>query len=143
MLTSIMLIIMQLSSPTLLLSGDFLKCFFVGCLSRHYSLGEDMYPEFFNDDGTVMSWPDNIQSPDPTKVRMVGRPRREEEPRLLEVAVHRTRRFFLLLLLLLKMNWKLVLTIFLDQRVLMLMPEVGQSSRLLMLRVLLLVLHLR
>ncbi|GKB06660.1 hypothetical protein Tco_1136792 [Tanacetum coccineum] len=59
-------------------------------LSRHYTLDEETYPLFLDKDGEDMDLFAFIQTPDLTKVKVVERERKENEPRLLETTVGRT-----------------------------------------------------
>ncbi|GJS23927.1 hypothetical protein Tco_0452559 [Tanacetum coccineum] len=59
-------------------------------LSRHYTLDEDTYPSFVDKDGEDIDIFAFIHTIDPTKVKVVERERRENEPRLLETTVGRT-----------------------------------------------------
>ncbi|GKE27180.1 hypothetical protein Tco_1442564, partial [Tanacetum coccineum] len=59
-------------------------------LSRHYTLDEETYPLFLDKDGEDMDLFAFIHTPDPTKVKVVERERKENEPRLLETTVGRT-----------------------------------------------------
>ncbi|GJV53266.1 hypothetical protein Tco_1449007 [Tanacetum coccineum] len=59
-------------------------------LSRHYTLDEETYPLFMDKDREDMDLFAFIQTPDPTKVKVVEQKRKEVEPRLLETTVGRT-----------------------------------------------------
>ncbi|GJY89914.1 hypothetical protein Tco_0505110 [Tanacetum coccineum] len=59
-------------------------------LSRHYTLDEDTYPSFLDKDGEDMDIFAFIHTPDPTKVKVAERERKEDEPQLLETTVGRT-----------------------------------------------------
>ncbi|GKC22772.1 hypothetical protein Tco_1024922 [Tanacetum coccineum] len=59
-------------------------------LSHHYTLDEETYPRFLDKDGEDMDIFAFIHTPDPTKVKVVERERREDEPQLLETTVGRT-----------------------------------------------------
>ncbi|GKC36154.1 gypsy type transposase, partial [Tanacetum coccineum] len=59
-------------------------------LSRHYTLDEETYPRFLDKDGEDMDIFAFIHTPDPTKVKIVMRERREDEPQLLDTTVGRT-----------------------------------------------------
>ncbi|GJY05644.1 hypothetical protein Tco_0371584 [Tanacetum coccineum] len=59
-------------------------------LSRHYTLDEETYPSFLDKDGEDMDIFAFIYTPDPTKVKIVMRERREDEPQLLDTIVGRT-----------------------------------------------------
>ncbi|GKC55178.1 hypothetical protein Tco_1077923 [Tanacetum coccineum] len=59
-------------------------------LSRHYTLDEETYPRFLDKDGEDMDIFAFIYTPDPTKVKIVMRERREDKPQLLDTTVGRT-----------------------------------------------------
>ncbi|GJV96893.1 hypothetical protein Tco_1548470 [Tanacetum coccineum] len=59
-------------------------------LSRHYTLDEETYPLFLDKDGEDMDIFAFIHTPDPSKVKVVERERKEDKPRLLETTVDRT-----------------------------------------------------
>nr|GFB33170.1 hypothetical protein [Tanacetum cinerariifolium] len=59
-------------------------------LSRHYTLDEETYPLFFDKGGEDMDIFAFIHTSVPTKVKVVERERKEDEPRLLETTVGRT-----------------------------------------------------
>ncbi|GJU35304.1 hypothetical protein Tco_1183658, partial [Tanacetum coccineum] len=58
-------------------------------LSRHYTLDEETYTSFVDKDGQDMDIFSFIRTTDPTKVKVVERERREDEPQLLETTVGR------------------------------------------------------
>nr|GEY14756.1 hypothetical protein [Tanacetum cinerariifolium] len=59
-------------------------------LSRHYTLDEETYPLFLDRDGKDMDIFTFIHTSNPTKVKVVERERKDDEPRLLETTVGRT-----------------------------------------------------
>ncbi|GJV88086.1 hypothetical protein Tco_1532024 [Tanacetum coccineum] len=59
-------------------------------LSRHYTLDEETYPRFLDKDGEDMDIFAFIYTLNPTKVKIVMRERREDEPQLLDTTVGRT-----------------------------------------------------
>ncbi|GKF80172.1 hypothetical protein Tco_0238774, partial [Tanacetum coccineum] len=59
-------------------------------LSRHYTLDEETYLSFLDKDGEDMDIFAFIHTPDPTKLKVAERERKEDEPRLLETTVGRT-----------------------------------------------------
>ncbi|GKB49921.1 hypothetical protein Tco_0900674, partial [Tanacetum coccineum] len=59
-------------------------------LSRHYTLDEETYPSFLDKDGEDMDIFAFIHTTDPSKVKVVEREQKEDEPRLLETTVGRT-----------------------------------------------------
>ncbi|GJU49833.1 hypothetical protein Tco_1219388 [Tanacetum coccineum] len=59
-------------------------------LSRHYTFDEETYPLFLDKDGEDMDLFAFIHTPDPTKVKVFERERKDDEPRLLETTVGRT-----------------------------------------------------
>nr|GEW06192.1 ribonuclease H-like domain-containing protein [Tanacetum cinerariifolium] len=67
-----------------------LSTFLVNILSRHYTLDEETYPLFLDRDGEDMDIFAFIHTPDPTKVKVVERERKDDEPQLLETTVGRT-----------------------------------------------------
>nr|GEX55058.1 PIN-like protein [Tanacetum cinerariifolium] len=58
--------------------------------SRHYTLDEETYTLFLDKDGEDMDVFAFIHTPDPIKVKVVERERKDDEPRLLETAIGRT-----------------------------------------------------
>nr|GEX84066.1 hypothetical protein [Tanacetum cinerariifolium] len=56
-------------------------------LSRHYTLDEKTYPLFLDKDGEDMDIFAFIHTPDPTKVEVVERERKDDKPRLLKTTV--------------------------------------------------------
>ncbi|GKB24932.1 hypothetical protein Tco_0864333 [Tanacetum coccineum] len=75
------------ASPFLRFPEEFL-CW-VG-ISRNYLLNKDTYPRFEYEDGEVMDLNAFIRTADPRKVRIVERPRAENEGPIVTVAKHRT-----------------------------------------------------
>ncbi|GJZ66234.1 hypothetical protein Tco_0622930 [Tanacetum coccineum] len=75
------------ASPFLRFSEEFL-CW-VG-ISRNYLLNKDTYPRFEYEDGEEMDLNAFIRTADPRKVRIVERPRAENERPIVTVAKHRT-----------------------------------------------------
>ncbi|GKB97744.1 hypothetical protein Tco_0983881, partial [Tanacetum coccineum] len=75
------------ASPFLRFPEEFL-CW-VG-ISRNYLLNKDTYPRFEYEDGEVMDLNAFIRTADPRKVRIVERPRAENERPIVTVAKHRT-----------------------------------------------------
>ncbi|GJW98319.1 gypsy type transposase, partial [Tanacetum coccineum] len=75
------------ASPFLRFPEEFL-CW-VG-ISRNYLLNKDSYPRFEYEDGEVMDLNAFIRTADPRKVRIVERPRAENEGPIVTVAKHRT-----------------------------------------------------
>ncbi|GJZ81947.1 hypothetical protein Tco_0646941 [Tanacetum coccineum] len=75
------------ASPFLRFPEEFL-CW-VG-ISRNYLLNKDTYPRFEYEDGEVMDLNAFIRTADPRKVRIVKRPRAENERPIVTVAKHRT-----------------------------------------------------
>ncbi|GKB94094.1 hypothetical protein Tco_0980231, partial [Tanacetum coccineum] len=75
------------ASPFLRFPEEFL-CW-VG-ISRNYLLNKDMYPRFEYENGEVMDLNAFIRTADPRKVRIVERPRAENEGPIVTVAKHRT-----------------------------------------------------
>ncbi|GKB25040.1 hypothetical protein Tco_0864441, partial [Tanacetum coccineum] len=75
------------ASPFLRFPEEFL-CW-VG-ISRNYLLNKDSYPRFEYEDGEVMDLNAFIRTADPRKVRVVERPRAENEGPIVTVAKHRT-----------------------------------------------------
>ncbi|GJR28614.1 hypothetical protein Tco_1104846 [Tanacetum coccineum] len=59
-------------------------------LSRHYTLDEETYPSFLDKDGEDMDIFAFIHTTDPSKVKVVKREQKEDEPRLLETTVGHT-----------------------------------------------------
>ncbi|GJX62346.1 hypothetical protein Tco_0295246 [Tanacetum coccineum] len=59
-------------------------------LSRHYTLDVNTYPMFLYENGEGMDLFSFIHTPDPTKVKVAERGRREGEPPLLETTIGRT-----------------------------------------------------
>ncbi|GKC23432.1 hypothetical protein Tco_1025582, partial [Tanacetum coccineum] len=59
-------------------------------LSRHYTLDEETYPRFLDKDGEDMDIFSFTHTPDPTKVKVVERERREDEPWLLLTTIGHT-----------------------------------------------------
>ncbi|GJU67617.1 hypothetical protein Tco_1253876 [Tanacetum coccineum] len=59
-------------------------------ISRNYLLNKDTYPRFEYEDGEVMDLNAFIRTADPRKVRIVERPRAENERPIVTVAKHRT-----------------------------------------------------
>nr|GFB05554.1 transposase (putative), gypsy type [Tanacetum cinerariifolium] len=59
-------------------------------LSRHYTLDEKTYPLVLDKDGEDIDIFAFIHTSDPTKVKVVERERKEDEPRLLKTTVGRT-----------------------------------------------------
>ncbi|GKA05166.1 hypothetical protein Tco_0684286 [Tanacetum coccineum] len=59
-------------------------------ISRNYLLNKDTYPRFEYEDGEVMDLNAFIRTADPRKVRIVERPRAENEGPIVTVAKHRT-----------------------------------------------------
>nr|GEZ27363.1 hypothetical protein [Tanacetum cinerariifolium] len=59
-------------------------------LSHHYTLDEKTYPLFLDRDGEDMDIFAFIHTSDPTKVKVVERKRKDDEPRLLETTIGRT-----------------------------------------------------
>nr|GEV21488.1 hypothetical protein [Tanacetum cinerariifolium] len=59
-------------------------------LSRHYTLDEETYPLFLDKDGEDMDIFAFIHTSDPTKVKVVERERKEDEPLLLKTTVGHT-----------------------------------------------------
>nr|GEW22072.1 hypothetical protein [Tanacetum cinerariifolium] len=58
-------------------------------LSRHYTLDEETYPLFLDKDGENMDIFAFIHTSDPTKVKIVKRERKEDEPQLMETTIGR------------------------------------------------------
>ncbi|GJT18356.1 hypothetical protein Tco_0877062 [Tanacetum coccineum] len=58
-------------------------------IGRHYTLDENIYPEFLRDDDDEMDLLSFIWIADPTKVRIRERQRAEDEPKLLDTTVGR------------------------------------------------------
>ncbi|GJX26025.1 hypothetical protein Tco_0232321 [Tanacetum coccineum] len=59
-------------------------------ISRYYTLDENTYPQFLRDNNEEMDLLAFICTADPTKVRISGRQRGEDEPKLLDTTVGRT-----------------------------------------------------